>query len=298
MGLRARNTHFYEPLEKRERHADRGYHISELISFGIGGVALVIGVAFTGHYLGQKANASAPNPQWSDVVSPASTIVRKASLLNVPTARTDLELVTTARQDPDVVRPVAKASLLSTTKSDLMIQPVIVQPEQEQTRVPTLLATPTVWQIERTWEIGRERKKQIMAQRKERLAQQSCLSRAIYFEARSETELGQLAVAKVILNRVRDRNYPNTICGVVYEGSHRKNSCQFSFACDGLSDKPKAGKSWRQAKRIAQRAMISSSNVKVISTATHYHADYVRPKWSSTMKRLIKIGRHIFYRES
>ncbi|MDH3741766.1 MAG: cell wall hydrolase, partial [Hyphomicrobiales bacterium] len=87
-------------------------------------------------------------------------------------------------------------------------------------------------------------------------------------------------------------------CGVVYQGASRKNSCQFSFACDGNTDNPKAGKSWNQAQRVASRALNGGSDVRVISTATHYHADYVRPKWSNTMHRLIKIGRHIFYHDS
>ncbi len=278
----------HTPLHRRERRVARGYRISELLSFGIGGFALVVGVAFTGHYLGQSANASSvPNPAFADVVSPATTIVRKASLLNVPSAE-DLYVVSLK------LTPV----VLSSAKSDLMMEPEIIVPEKRHARLKNLVATPAVWQIERTWKIGRKRKKQIMAQRRRRLAQQGCLSRAIYFEARSESELGQLAVAKVILNRVKDRDYPNTICGVVYQGAERKNSCQFSFACDGNTDNPKTGASWSQAKRVAARALNGASDVRIISTATHYHADYVRPKWSNTMRRLIKIGRHIFYRDS
>lgn len=259
-----------------------------MLSFGIGGVALAVGVAFVGHYLGQKANASAaPSSQWAEVVSPASTIVRKASLLDVPPA-----------QDIEVIPLQLKRQVLSTAKSDLMIEPEVIVPEEETAKLNSMVATPAVWKIERSWSIGRERKKQIMSKRKQRLAGQACLSKAIYFEARSESELGQLAVAKVILNRVKDRNYPNSICGVIYQGSERRNSCQFSFACDGQTDSPKPGKAWNQAKHVAERALNGQSGVQVISTATHYHADYVRPKWSSTMRRLIKIGRHIFYHDS
>ena len=259
-----------------------------MLSFGIGGLALAVGVAVVGHYLGQNANATAaPSPQWAEVTSPASTIVRKSSLLDVP-----------ASEDIAVIPLKLKPQVLSTAKSDLMIEPEVILPEEETAKLNNLVATPAVWKIERSWSIGRERKKQIMAKRKQRLAGQSCLSRAIYFEARSESELGQLAVAKVILNRVRDRNYPNSICGVVYQGANRKNSCQFSFACDGNTDNPKMGKAWNQAKRVAARALNGGSGVRVISTATHYHADYVRPKWSSSMRRLIKIGRHIFYHDS
>ena len=138
----------------------------------------------------------------------------------------------------------------------------------------------------------------MLAERKQRLAEQSCLATAIYYEARSESELGQLAVAKVILNRVRDPAYPKTVCGVVYQGAERGRSCQFSFACDGRAEQPRSGPAWQEAKAIANRAMAGEADVKIISTATHYHADYVQPRWAGTMKRLIKIGRHIFYRES
>jgi len=259
-----------------------------MLSFGIGGIALAVGVAVVGHYLGQQANATAvPGAEWAEVVSPASTIVRKASLLDVP-----------AQQDIDVIPLNLKPQVLSSAKSDLLIEPEVIVPEEKTAKLETLVATPAVWKIERSWTIGRERKKQIMAKRNQRLAGEQCLSRAIYFEARSESELGQLAVARVILNRVKDRNYPNSICGVIYQGAHRKNSCQFSFACDGQTDNPKMGKSWNQAKRVASRALNGDAHVRVISTATHYHADYVRPKWSSTMRRLIKIGRHIFYHDS
>jgi spore germination cell wall hydrolase CwlJ-like protein len=259
-----------------------------MLSFGLGGISLAVGVAVVGHYLGQNANAStAPSSEWAEVVSPASTIVRKSSLLDVPAA-----------EDIAVIPLRLKPQVLSSAKSDLMIEPEVIVPEEKTAKLNSLVATPAVWKIERSWSIGRERKKQIMKKRKQRLAGESCLSRAIYFEARSESELGQLAVARVILNRVKDRNYPNSICGVIYQGAHRKNSCQFSFACDGNTDIPKVGKPWNQAKRVASRALNGGSNVQVISTATHYHADYVNPKWSSTMRRLIKIGRHIFYHDS
>jgi spore germination cell wall hydrolase CwlJ-like protein len=102
----------------------------------------------------------------------------------------------------------------------------------------------------------------------------------------------------VILNRVKDPEYPKTICGVVYQGSGRRNSCQFSFACDGLPDDVKSANSWANAKRIAKRAIAGDAQVAAIGTATNYHADYVKPKWAKSMKRLIKIGRHVFYEDS
>ena len=141
-------------------------------------------------------------------------------------------------------------------------------------------------------------KQKVIAARRVKLAEENCLARAIYFEARSETELGQLAVAKVILNRKNDPDFPKTICGVVYQGSGRRNSCQFSFACDGLPDDVKQPAAWANAKRIAQKSIAGDQSVQAIGTATNYHADYVKPKWAKSMRRLIKIGRHIFYADT
>jgi spore germination cell wall hydrolase CwlJ-like protein len=80
-------------------------------------------------------------------------------------------------------------------------------------------------------------------------------------------------------------------------GADKGHGCQFSFACDGR-EPPRSGTAWVEAKQIASRAIGGEADVKIISTATHYHADYVQPRWAGTMKRLIKIGRHVFYRES
>jgi spore germination cell wall hydrolase CwlJ-like protein len=137
-------------------------------------------------------------------------------------------------------------------------------------------------------------KQREVAQRRIRLAEENCLARAIYFEARGESEMGQLAVAKVIINRTKSPRFPKTICGVVYQGSQNRNSCQFSFACDGHADDVKQPASWSQAKRVAHKALQGGHELQGLK-AVNYHADYVKPKWSKTMRRLSKIGRHIFY---
>jgi spore germination cell wall hydrolase CwlJ-like protein len=123
----------------------------------------------------------------------------------------------------------------------------------------------------------------------------SCLARAVYFEARSESLLGQLAVATVILNRARAENYPSSICGVVYQGASRRNACQFSFACDGQPDLPQYGRAWETALAVTAMALSDDTPVRSVAAATFYHADYVDPAWSKSMHRLAKIGRHIFY---
>nr|WP_223477120.1 cell wall hydrolase [Oricola indica] len=124
----------------------------------------------------------------------------------------------------------------------------------------------------------------------------ACLATAIYFEARGEPERGQKAVAQVILNRVASKAYPKTICGVVYQNAKRRNACQFSFACDGRPDIAKEKKAWSRAKSIASDIVKGRGTPGATLSATHYHADYVSPRWARKMKRLSKIGNHIFYR--
>jgi spore germination cell wall hydrolase CwlJ-like protein len=126
-------------------------------------------------------------------------------------------------------------------------------------------------------------------------AEQQCLAEAIYFEARSEPYDGQVAVAQVVLNRVKNPAYPNTICGVVYQNQGRRNACQFSFACDGIPDRVRDQASWRTAVRVATEISYGRVWLDNIGTSTHYHATYVRPNWASVFRRAGQIGRHVFY---
>ncbi|HET8722046.1 MAG TPA: cell wall hydrolase [Nitrospira sp.] len=126
--------------------------------------------------------------------------------------------------------------------------------------------------------------------------QHRCLATAIYFEARGEPEEGQLAVAQVIMNRVRSPDWPDTICGVVYQGQWNKSGCQFSFACDGRSDTPKDQGKWELAMRLAKRVTNGEVFLKDIGHATHYHATYVNPRWSREMSLVERIGQHLFYK--
>lgn len=122
-----------------------------------------------------------------------------------------------------------------------------------------------------------------------------CLTQGIYYEAALEPTEGQEAVAQVILNRVRDPNYPNSVCGVVFEGAERTTGCQFSFTCDGALAQAPVGWAWNRARLVAERALAGAVSARV-GTATHYHADYVRPWWAPTLNKLTQIGAHIFYR--
>lgn len=132
----------------------------------------------------------------------------------------------------------------------------------------------------------------------------SCLARAIYFEARGEPASGQVAVGRVILNRVADPRYPDTVCAVVYQNVHRRNRCQFSFACDGKADAIRDMESWGGILMRAARLLAEGRECPTrpgalgrIAAATHYHADYVAPFWSTKLARMGAIGRHIFYLE-
>jgi len=121
----------------------------------------------------------------------------------------------------------------------------------------------------------------------------TCLAQAVYFEARGEPFSGQIAVAQVVHNRTATRS--KSYCDVVFEGSQRRNACQFSFACDGKSDQAMEELAWRQAVTIAN--LVKTGNVRDLSgEATHYHANYVTPSWSKKLAQTKTIGNHIFYR--
>ncbi len=125
--------------------------------------------------------------------------------------------------------------------------------------------------------------------------QQKCLAEAIYFEARSETHRGQVAVAQVVLNRVKNPAYPATICDVVYQNRNLYNECQFSFACDGIRDVVYSIPAWKRAQKIAWDITHGLVWLDEIGTATHYHATYVRPNWASVFTKKARIGLHVFY---
>ena len=120
-----------------------------------------------------------------------------------------------------------------------------------------------------------------------------CLAQAVYYEAGFEPIEGRRAVAQVVLNRVRHPAFPNSICGVVYDGASRPG-CQFSFACDGSLRRAPAAAAWVEAERVAREAL-AGQVASTVGTATHYHASYVAPHWAPRLRKLVRIGAHIFY---
>ena len=143
-------------------------------------------------------------------------------------------------------------------------------------------------------------------------AEIECMAKNIYFEAAVESTAGQLAVAQVTLNRVKSKNYPNSVCEVVYEGLHYTNSkgkqfpvrdrCQFSWYCDGRLDEPREGRTWNSAKILAEIVLenhYDKALIDITDGATHYHANWMEtyPNWSKKKKVMASIDRHIFYKK-
>ena len=137
-----------------------------------------------------------------------------------------------------------------------------------------------------------------------------CLALNIYYESRGSNFADQVAVADVVLNRVQDSRYPDTVCGVVKQGKQKpswkdankmvmvRNKCQFSWYCDGKKDEPHQGDAWVNAQTVAWRIMQFSEYRGISEGATHYHANYVNPKWSKTLRKIVVIDDHIFYKRS
>ncbi|MGD0561580.1 MAG: cell wall hydrolase [Roseiarcus sp.] len=130
---------------------------------------------------------------------------------------------------------------------------------------------------------------------KDSARQMRCLAEAIYFESRSEPEPGQAAVAQVVLNRVRSGIFPSDVCAVVYQDRNHPFACQFSFACEGKSLRIEEPGAWAVATRIAQEVVSGVNYNPKVAEALNYHANYVYPFWAPSLRRVDRIGAHIFY---
>ena len=142
-----------------------------------------------------------------------------------------------------------------------------------------------------------------------RHSEATCLAKNMYYEARNQGLAGQLAVSLVVMNRVKDSRYPNTVCGVVEQGPTReswkkngtfypiRNRCQFSWFCDGKSDEPKEPTTYKRLLDLA--LVLVYDDIQIVDFtegATHYHADYVYPAWRKSKTKTVEIADHIFYR--
>jgi len=126
--------------------------------------------------------------------------------------------------------------------------------------------------------------------------QMSCLAEALYFEARGEPIKGQLAVGEVVLNRVEDPRYPDSICKVVNQGTGRRFACQFTYTCDGKLETVFERDAYAISLKIS-KILLTTHDRRLTEGSTHYHSNYVNPKWSKNFERITKYGRHIFYRQ-
>jgi spore germination cell wall hydrolase CwlJ-like protein len=308
----------FEELNSLEIPVQPKSQLRDLVPMAFAGVMLVTAFAFAGHYIGR--NADAHNATVEDnipLVMPTSALATKGSLLpegetfallNLKTLRSqtvlidgkgDLAIENLVEPVPvPVPLPKPKVVKLAKVEKEVKIIPASVDlkhPDEPAPAVKRMAVVPAQPDVQKTFKLEKAVKQKVVAQRRVRLAEENCLARAVYFESRSESDLGQLAVAKVILNRVKSPDYPKSICGVVYQGSGTRNSCQFSFACDGLPDDVNQPGAWSHAKTIAQRAISGDPAIAMMGSATNYHADYVKPRWAKAMRRLARIGHHIFY---
>lgn len=138
--------------------------------------------------------------------------------------------------------------------------------------------------------------------------QMTCLAMNIYYEARSSNLADKAGVADVVLNRVRDNRYPDTICEVVQQGKQKpswkdpnrmvmvRNACQFSWYCDGKADNPQDEDRWVEAQMIAWQIAENDTYRGITEGATHYHATYVKPSWADSLQMVGRLGAHIYYR--
>ncbi len=124
-----------------------------------------------------------------------------------------------------------------------------------------------------------------------------CLSEALYFEARGETVKGQIAVAEVILNRVSSSRFPDTVCGVIRQGTGRKFACQFTYTCDGRPEHVGEPAAFTRVGKIA-RMMLNGAPRNLAGGATFYHTTAVNPRWASKFRRTARHGVHLFYARS
>lgn len=207
----------------------------------------------------------------------------------------ELHIETPPANDPDFKR----SAVASLTWDDFTYETTSIPPQPEPAASEWSLAAQTV--ASKGQVTGASKRPKTPAEKlnldgKQRVKSEKCLAEAIYFESRGEPKRGQIAVAQVVMNRVFSGFYPNTVCGTVYQNSHRRNACQFTFACDGIADTIEEPDMWQQAKDIARDMLDGKLWLPEIGHSTHYHAYWVHPSWVNEMRKLHKIGVHSFYR--
>ncbi len=196
---------------------------------------------------------------------------------------------------PHVPRAVGLASMTPAGPDQTPVEVVVIAGLPQLASAPAArapLAAPNATIVERN---GARPDYASLIDQDRAASEERCLAEAVYFEARSEPEDGQAAVAQVVLNRVKSGLYPSTICGVVYQNRQHHNACQFSFACEGKALRVTEPGPWKTASRIAHDVLQGETYLADVGGATHYHTNYVRPRWAKALKKMDVIGHHIFY---
>jgi hypothetical protein len=252
-----------------------------------GSIDLFGGASFTGTNKALKQDRARPQVDLVAMTASFSDIRSRIAALRNPAAVADPaqpadDTIKVASIDPATVDSAALDAIDALAPGDDVPQPLTMSKELAYAR-EDLPAT--------TFDGSVLDKKGTKVSEKELW----CMATAIYFEARGESYRGQVAVAQVVMNRVAHKLYPSTICGVVYQNQSKRNACQFSFACDGIPEKVSDQKSWKQAQQIASDVVSGKEYLAEVGYATHYHATYVKPTWAPRMKKVTKIGLHVFY---
>ena len=298
----ARAPRHHSAAQPGRMQAVKSLRAPEIIAFGLVGLTIGAALIVSLHYLSNSRKHTADGKQeLTAIAAPIPVLQTKEDPLIPPAVVRQAALSGDAWHSGGITQVVArsgKADMLVTSLFEDAVRLARPAPREKNMLAQRLLPSPPVWKLEKNWRMARLERRRVLERRKKRMRELACLAKAIYFEARSESLKGQMAVAKVVLNRVRDPRFPNTICGVVYQGAERRNACQFSFACDGKSDYPTNRKQWRLARRLAAKALKGQIRLRGFEGVAFYHADYVRPTWASMMQPVVKIGRHIFYRDS
>ena len=236
--------------------------------------------------------AQATNPRWQwdgDEVAGQARIlqgagIRAAALLPGVSDETNFERSVEAVKSGAAPQPFENPTAVPELRLWRAIEKMAGQKVEAQPRDPLdVKAMPTRWMTASTGANLRD--------------EHHCMALNIYFEARGESHEGRVAVGHVVLNRVADQRYPSTVCGVVRQGGERvRYRCQFSWWCDGLSDRPRNQPVWEESQLVAW-LLLQGRMSDPTDGALWYHADYVMPYWGRIFKAGPKIGRHIFYVE-
>ncbi|MEO6395365.1 MAG: cell wall hydrolase [Devosia sp.] len=242
-----------------------------------GSVDLFTSGLFAGPNRAEKTNRARLTPDGLDVSSGFESIRSRLAELRSPGAAKEDNTIAVASIDPVEMNPALSAI------EGLAVAPIPATPSE---RLAYARETGSIADLPVTATDGKKvSDKEIW-----------CMATAIYFEARGESYRGQVAVGQVVMNRVAHRLYPDTICAVVFQNQNMRNACQFSFACDGIPETVTDKTSWKQADTIARGVIDGTLYLPEVEKATHYHATYVYPRWAPKLKKVTKIGHHVFYK--